>query len=111
MSPTEGREPTYVLLPRSASGELTSDARRLADQVSPHGFGLEAAHERALTDRETGIVEELRRLLPKNVVLPENNPFVVLKIGGEDDASMAMIAGCACRCGSEGSCSGSGSGH
>jgi len=103
---------TYVILPRGEGDTLTTAATRIASELASSGVGFQTAPAADLADHERQILTELRALLPQNIVFPEDGPFVVLKIAGEDDARESLMGSCACRCGGGdgGNCGGGGSG-
>jgi len=111
MAPTPN-DPTYVILPRGEGDTLTTEANRIASEVTPSGLGFQTTHAGDLADHERQILRELRELLPNNIIFPEDGPFVVLKIAGEDEARTSLMGSCACRCGGGdgGNCGGGGSG-
>jgi hypothetical protein len=96
-------KPTFVLLPRNPQGGLTRDGLQQAKELVPGGFEFQRGRK-----SERKILQELQKTLPQNVLAPQGNPFVVLKITRVTHVSPR---GCLCQCGQARNCSGGGGGQ
>jgi hypothetical protein len=102
----------YYLIPRDDQGDyITSAEQILRENGIPTYVQQVRPSTQTLTSEEQGILQELQTLLPDQVHLPLDNPFLTLQVTPPASDHAIHPALCTCKCGELSGCSGSGSGQ
>jgi hypothetical protein len=103
----------YYLIPRDDQGDyITSAEQILRENGIPTYVQQVRPNTQTLTPDEQGVLRELQTLLPAQVHLPLDNPFLTLQITSPsaEISPAGEVCDCLCQCGSGGTCGGGGGG-